>query len=348
VATVSVTLPDIPPRHLAAANAREPQVVEHILRAHLHPARVVGRRDTSRHAQHQPTRADHPLASPPAVAPAAPRPVDPAGWRASHLPAATPYTPVRTVRTRMPTDRPCATRTTPPGAVDRTCAQPPLTPWSGPSEPGCRPVGHPEPDAPRQGPGPARPHPATPSPTAPFKPSRIDPMDREPTAKPAPTAPFKPSRIDPMDREPTAKPAPTAAFTPSRIDPMDREPTTPAPTTPFTPSRIDPMDREPTAKPAPTAPFKPSRIDPMDREPTAKPAPTAPFNAHQAGPTPPTAPARSYPDTPRNRSHPTRPRRLPDYGLAGRPVPPRAPWWIFPARDTGGVPTSPPTPPPTP
>jgi hypothetical protein len=44
--------------------------------------------------------------------------------------------------------------------------------------------------------------------TAPFKPSRIDPMDREPAAKPAPTTPFKPSRIDPMDREPGAFPDP--------------------------------------------------------------------------------------------------------------------------------------------
>jgi hypothetical protein len=94
-----------------------------------------------------------------------------------------------------------------------------------------------------------------PGPVAPFKPSRIDPMNREPTATPGSTAPFKPSRIDPMNREPTAKPAPTV---------------------PFKPSRIDPMNRESMAKPAPTAPFGPSRIDPMNREPMAKPGPTAP------------------------------------------------------------------------
>src|SRR5580658_4983208 len=90
-----------------------------------------------------------------------------------------------------------------------------------------------------------------PGPVAPFKPSGIDPMNREPTATPGSTAPFKQSRIDPMNREPAAKPGPTA---------------------PFKPFRIDPLNREPMAKPAPTAPFKPSRIDPSTREPTANPA----------------------------------------------------------------------------
>jgi hypothetical protein len=48
-----------------------------------------------------------------------------------------------------------------------------------------------------------------PSPIALFKPSRIDPLNREPTAKTSSTAPFKPSRIDPLNREPTAKPGST-------------------------------------------------------------------------------------------------------------------------------------------
>jgi hypothetical protein len=47
----------------------------------------------------------------------------------------------------------------------------------------------------------------TPDATAPFKPSRVDPLNREPTAKPA-TAPFKPFRLDPMNREPGAFPDP--------------------------------------------------------------------------------------------------------------------------------------------
>ena len=43
----------------------------------------------------------------------------------------------------------------------------------------------------------------TPGSTAPFKPSRIDPLNREPTGKSA-IVPFKPSRIDPLNREPGA------------------------------------------------------------------------------------------------------------------------------------------------
>jgi hypothetical protein len=43
----------------------------------------------------------------------------------------------------------------------------------------------------------------TPGPTAPFKPSRIDPLNHEPAGKSA-TVPFKPSRIDPLNREPGA------------------------------------------------------------------------------------------------------------------------------------------------
>ena len=92
----------------------------------------------------------------------------------------------------------------------------------------------PQPDAAREGPGPAHPHAATrPGSTVPFKPSRIDPLNREPTTNPSMTVPFKPFRIDPLNREPTAKHGSTV---------------------PFKPSRIDPLNREPTAKPAPTAP----------------------------------------------------------------------------------------------
>ena len=46
----------------------------------------------------------------------------------------------------------------------------------------------------------------TPGPTAPFKPFRIDPLNREPTAKAGSTAPFKPSRTDPLNRERPAEP----------------------------------------------------------------------------------------------------------------------------------------------
>jgi len=56
--------------------------------------------------------------------------------------------------------------------------------------------------------------PAAKSATAPFKPFRIDPLNREPTAKPGSIAPFKPSRIDPLNREqpiepPLTRPTPT-------------------------------------------------------------------------------------------------------------------------------------------
>jgi hypothetical protein len=57
----------------------------------------------------------------------------------------------------------------------------------------------------------------TPGPTAPFKPFRTDPLNREPTAKPV-TAPFKPFRIDPLNREPTAKTAATARMTQHRTE----------------------------------------------------------------------------------------------------------------------------------
>jgi hypothetical protein len=48
----------------------------------------------------------------------------------------------------------------------------------------------------------------TPGATAPFKPSRIDPLNREPAAKPGSTVPFEPSRIDPLNREPGVFPDP--------------------------------------------------------------------------------------------------------------------------------------------
>jgi hypothetical protein len=148
----------------------------------------------------------------------------------------------------------------------------------------------PEPDAPREGPGPAHPHVVAPVAATPFKPSRIDPMNREPTAKPGSTAPFKPFRTDPLNREPMAKPA----------------------TAPFKPSRIDPLNREPTAKPGSTVPFKPFRTDPLNREPTSKPDPAAPrvtgSSSSSAAATAPPARARdpaSRPD--RAGTHPRRP-----------------------------------------
>ena len=78
----------------------------------------------------------------------------------------------------------------------------------------------PQPDAAGQGPGPARAHPVPPGAATPFKPSRIDPLNREPTAKPGPTAPFKPSRIDPLNREPTTKPSSTAPRVATRTAPI--------------------------------------------------------------------------------------------------------------------------------
>src|SRR5580704_16737910 len=55
----------------------------------------------------------------------------------------------------------------------------------------CFLIGQPQQNATRQGPGPAHSHAATkPHSTAPFKPFRTDPLNREPTAKPGPTARF--------------------------------------------------------------------------------------------------------------------------------------------------------------
>ena len=48
----------------------------------------------------------------------------------------------------------------------------------------------------------------TSGPTVRFKPSRIDPLNREPTAKSRSSAPFKPFRIDPLNRELDAVPDP--------------------------------------------------------------------------------------------------------------------------------------------
>ena len=55
---------------------------------------------------------------------------------------------------------------------------------------------------------PPPPRPVSPNPAAPFKPSRTDPLNREPTAKPGSTVPFKPFRTDPLNREPGAFPDP--------------------------------------------------------------------------------------------------------------------------------------------
>src|SRR5580658_7611742 len=48
-------------------------------------------------------------------------------------------------------------------------------------------------------------------------------LNRDPTAKPGATAPFKPSRTDPLNREPTVKTA-TAPSKPSRTDPVHLTP----------------------------------------------------------------------------------------------------------------------------
>ena len=48
---------------------------------------------------------------------------------------------------------------------------------------------------------------SAPAPMVPKKPSRTDPLNREPMAKPA-TTPKKPSRIDPLNREPGTFPNP--------------------------------------------------------------------------------------------------------------------------------------------
>jgi hypothetical protein len=74
----------------------------------------------------------------------------------------------------------------------------------------------PHPEPPREGPRTAHPHPAPkPGPTTPFKPSRIDPLNREP-----PVA-FEPPRIE------SAGPDPAVSFESSRIDPLNREPPVP-------------------------------------------------------------------------------------------------------------------------
>jgi hypothetical protein len=54
----------------------------------------------------------------------------------------------------------------------------------------------------------------TPRPTAPFKPFRTDPLNREPAPKPGSIAPFKPSRTDPLNREQPAEP-PLTSLTPA-------------------------------------------------------------------------------------------------------------------------------------
>jgi hypothetical protein len=78
-------------------------------------------------------------------------------------------------------------------------------------------ITQPQPDAPRERPGPAHPQPAAkPAATMPFKPSRIDPLNREPPApfesprikpvNPKAAVPSKPSSTDPLNREPPVPP----------------------------------------------------------------------------------------------------------------------------------------------
>ncbi len=136
-------------------------------------------------------------------------------------------------------------------------------------------ITQPQPDATRQGPDPTHPHPAAPGAAAPFKPSRTDPLNREPPAafaspriEPAnhkPTVPYESSRTDPLNREPPA------AFASPRITPAN-----PKPTVPFESSRTDPLNREPPAAfasppppPKPTVPpARPARRAPATRAAT--------------------------------------------------------------------------------
>jgi hypothetical protein len=90
----------------------------------------------------------------------------------------------------------------------------PIAPCAGASHPerelGARAAG---PRAPAIRPSQGAP---TAGPVAPFKPSRIDPLNREPATKPVPTEPFKPFRTDPYTCEPTAKPSASAPMTQHR------------------------------------------------------------------------------------------------------------------------------------
>ena len=98
----------------------------------------------------------------------------------------------------------------------------------------------PEPDASRQRPDPGRPHPPTPAPTAPFKPSRIDPLNREP-----PEA-FEPPRIEPV------APEPATPFKPFRTDPLNRD-------------ERHPCRRPPRASAPTTIPHPPGRCHRLQR-----------------------------------------------------------------------------------
>ena len=82
----------------------------------------------------------------------------------------------------------------------------PIVSYTGDSPPDCELASH---AAGRRAPTNRPPQWArTPDPTVPFKPSRIDPLNREPTAQPGSTAPSKPSRTDPLNREPGTFPDP--------------------------------------------------------------------------------------------------------------------------------------------
>ena len=169
----------------------------------------------------------------------------------------------------------------------------------------CAPAIRPSQGAPRRGP------------VAPFKPSRIDPLNREPTAEPGSTAPFKPFRTDPLNREPMAKPAPTTPFKPPRIGPlihaMSRTRAEPG----STPHRsrnhcrrgsVDPLNRSRAGvigrtRGSVTAtfafkPFARNRSFFLNREPTAKPAPTAPLKPFRTDPLNREPTAKPAPTTP--------------------------------------------------
>jgi hypothetical protein len=123
----------------------------------------------------------------------------------------------------------------------------------------------PQPDAARQGPGHAHPHPApNPAAATPFKPSRTDPLNREPEAKSGPTAPFQPFRTDPLNREPTAKPGATAPFKPFRTDPLN-----------LTRPRLAPQPRRPPPPQKPRAPPRARRPPRAQGNPVKQASPGA-------------------------------------------------------------------------
>jgi hypothetical protein len=98
-------------------------------------------------------------------------------------------------------------------------------------------ITHPQPDATREGPGraPSRPAPK-PDPTAPFKPFRTDPLNREPPVPPNPTyvAPIR-AATEPQHDMPHA---PRCIRPPQPVHPENRPQRTPIPGPSSTPIRV--------------------------------------------------------------------------------------------------------------